>query len=117
MEVEPEVSRLDASSGATIAGALVPGRATQRVRTAVMIEDGQTLAIGGLIQNEVTASITKVPMIGDLPFLGPLFSTKSYPGNRDRSGRPGDAAPGRSDGLRPGAEPSARSGDAIAGRF
>lgn len=79
IEVEPEVSRLDAASGVQLAGSsLIPGRATQRVRTAVMLEDGQTFAVGGLIQNEVTAGITKVPVIGDMPFIGPLFSSKSY---------------------------------------
>ena len=65
-------------AGPSFGGALVSGRAIQSVRTAVVMEDGQTLAIGGLIQTQVTASITKVPMIGDIPFLGPLFSSKSF---------------------------------------
>jgi pilus assembly protein CpaC len=78
LEVEPEISALDAAAGASIAGTVVPGRATQRVRTAVEIEPGQTLAIGGLIQNVVQASTTKFPVLGDLPFLGTLFSRKSY---------------------------------------
>jgi pilus assembly protein CpaC len=78
LEVEPEVSNIDASVGTSIAGTIVPGRNTQRVHTTVQIEDGQTLAIGGLIQNSVTGVTTKVPVLGDLPFIGAAFSSKSF---------------------------------------
>ncbi|MFO0876064.1 MAG: hypothetical protein U0840_01725 [Gemmataceae bacterium] len=77
LEVEPEVSRLDEAAGTTIAGATVPGRATQRIHTTVEMETGQTFAIGGLIQKEVNAQAQKVPVIGQVPFLGALFSNKS----------------------------------------
>jgi pilus assembly protein CpaC len=78
MEVEPEVSRLDAANGTSINGTVVPGRVTNRVNTTVELEAGQTFVIGGLIQNQVTANIFKVPVLGDLPFIGPAFSSKSY---------------------------------------
>ncbi len=78
MEVEPEVSRLDAANGTSINGTVVPGRVTNRVNTTVELEAGQTFVIGGLIQNQVTANIFKVPVLGDLPFLGTAFSSKSY---------------------------------------
>jgi pilus assembly protein CpaC len=78
LEVEPEVSNIDAAVGTSIAGTVVPGRNTQRVHTTVVIEDGQTLAIGGLIQNAVTGVTTKVPVIGELPFIGAAFSSKSF---------------------------------------
>jgi pilus assembly protein CpaC len=78
LEVEPEVSNIDPAVGTNIAGTSVPGRTTQSVHTTVEIEDGQTLAIGGLIQNLVTASTAKVPIVGDLPFIGAAFSSKSF---------------------------------------
>ncbi|MBI1916512.1 MAG: pilus assembly protein N-terminal domain-containing protein [Planctomycetes bacterium] len=78
LEVEPEVSALDAASGTTIGGATVPGRLTQRVRTTVEIETGQTLVIGGLIQHNTNATLVKVPVLGSLPFLGAAFSTKTF---------------------------------------
>jgi pilus assembly protein CpaC len=78
LEVEPEVSNLDPAAGTNIQGVTVPGRTTQRVHTSVEIEDGQTLVIGGLIQNEVRGSTQKVPILGDVPFLGVLFSSKIY---------------------------------------
>ena len=52
---------------------LVPGRLQQSVRTSVMMEDGQTFCIGGLIQSNVLASTTKLPVLGDIPGLGYLF--------------------------------------------
>jgi len=78
LEVEPEVSNLDPSVGTTIQGTSVPGRTTQNVHTAVMMEDGQTLALGGLIQNEVTAHLAKVPILGSIPVVGAAFSSKTF---------------------------------------
>ncbi|MGL4553056.1 MAG: type II and III secretion system protein family protein, partial [Gemmataceae bacterium] len=78
LEVEPEVSALDAGAGVAIAGATVPGRATQRIHTTVEMETGQTFVIGGLIQKTVTANASKVPVLGQLPFIGAAFSTKNH---------------------------------------
>jgi pilus assembly protein CpaC len=78
LEVEPEVSILDQASGTTIAGTAVPGRLIQRVHTSVEMEDGQTFAIGGLIEHTIGATATKVPVLGDVPFLGAAFSSKFY---------------------------------------
>jgi pilus assembly protein CpaC len=78
LEVEPEVSNLNPANGTTIQGTVVPGRDTQRVHTTVELEDGQTFVIGGLIQRDVTGSTTKVPVLGELPFIGAAFSSKSF---------------------------------------
>jgi pilus assembly protein CpaC len=78
LEVEPEVSFLDPASGTNIQGTVVPGRATQRARTTVEIESGQTLVIGGLIQHTVNASTIKTPILGDLPFIGAAFNSKVF---------------------------------------
>ncbi|HBI47037.1 MAG TPA: hypothetical protein DDY78_29910, partial [Planctomycetales bacterium] len=68
LEVEPEVSSLNAAFGTNIAGTVVPGRSTTRINTTVELEDGQTFVLGGLVQRNVTASTTKTPILGDLPF-------------------------------------------------
>jgi pilus assembly protein CpaC len=78
LEVEPEVSALDAANGTTIQGTVVPGRDTTRVNTTAELEDGQTFVIGGLIQRAVAGTTEKTPVLGDLPFLGTAFSSKSY---------------------------------------
>lgn len=74
LEVEPEKSQLDPAAGTTIGGAFVPGRITQRVRTTVEIEDGQTLLIGGLIHRTVTAMTHAVPVLAQVPFAGAALS-------------------------------------------
>jgi pilus assembly protein CpaC len=76
LEVEPEISSLNAANGVTISGTVVPGRDTQRINTTVELETGQTFVIGGLIQHTVATNTRKTPILGDLPFLGVFFSSK-----------------------------------------
>jgi pilus assembly protein CpaC len=78
LDIQTIVSQLDSSVGTTISGTMVPGRNEQSARTVVEIEDGQTLAIGGLIQHITTAVTNKVPVLGDLPYVGAAFSFKEY---------------------------------------
>ncbi|MFO0846194.1 MAG: hypothetical protein U0797_28090 [Gemmataceae bacterium] len=78
LEVEPEVSRLDNAAGTTIQGTTVPGRATQRIHTTVEMETGQTFVIGGLIQKITNGALNKVPLLGEIPFFGALFSEKNF---------------------------------------
>jgi pilus assembly protein CpaC len=78
LEIEPEVSELNPAFGTSISGTVVPGRTTQRIHTTVELEDGQTYVLGGLIQHTVVGHTSKVPILGDLPFLGAAFSSKSY---------------------------------------
>jgi pilus assembly protein CpaC len=73
LEVEPEVSSLDFASGVTVAGTLVPALLSRRAATVVELEAGQTFAIAGLMDNEMTESINKVPLLGDIPVLGAFF--------------------------------------------
>jgi pilus assembly protein CpaC len=76
LEVEPEISNLNAANGVSIQGTVVPGRDTQRVNTTVELETGQTFVIGGLIQHTVATNDRKTPVLGDLPFVGVFFSNK-----------------------------------------
>jgi pilus assembly protein CpaC len=78
LEVEPEVSDLNPAFGTSISGTVVPGRTTQRARTTVEMEAGQTFVIGGLIQHRVRGDTQKIPILGDLPFVGTLFSSKDF---------------------------------------
>jgi pilus assembly protein CpaC len=78
LEVEPEVSNLSQAGGLTTGGVSVQGRQIQRVHTSVEMEDGQTFVIGGLVQHRVDGSVNKVPVLGDLPFVGAAFSSKTY---------------------------------------
>ncbi len=78
LDVNPIVSNIDASVGTAIAGTIVPGRNQQEVQTTVIMETGQTLVIGGLIQSTVQGETEKVPILGDLPIFGAAFSRKRF---------------------------------------
>jgi pilus assembly protein CpaC len=82
LEIAPLISTLNQANGISITGGLtntqVPGFNTQGAQVAVQVEDGQTIAIGGLIQHTVNATNAKVPVLGDVPFLGAAFRTVNY---------------------------------------
>ncbi|TMO55436.1 type IV pilus secretin PilQ family protein [Pseudoalteromonas phenolica] len=46
---------------------------TQEIETQVLVENGQTIVLGGIYQQEITSAVTKVPLLGDVPYLGVLF--------------------------------------------
>ena len=66
------VSTTDASLGATVGGTSVPGLQARTFRTTLEMREGQTLAMAGLIQNNLTSSSNRVPFFGDLPLVGHL---------------------------------------------
>jgi type IV pilus assembly protein PilQ len=68
VEVTPTVSNL---TGVSADG--LPEVSQRTVTTTVRVKDGETIVIGGLKQEEETASVSKLPILGDLPLLGPLF--------------------------------------------
>ncbi len=72
LDVEPVFSQLDFSFGST-----VPGLNVRSARTVVELREGQTLAIGGLLQKTTTGSTLRVPGLGDLPVFGQLFSVNN----------------------------------------
>ena len=78
LDIAPRITAVNQGLGITVAGATSPGFTEQSVRSTVLLESGQTFAIGGLIQNSVNASSQKVPFLGDLPFTGTYFSRVDY---------------------------------------
>jgi len=75
--VAPEVSALDFTHGLTVNGFSVPAITVRKLDTAVELNEGQSFAIGGLLDNRITDSLEKVPFLGDLPILGKFFQSKS----------------------------------------
>ncbi len=75
LEVNPQIRTVNAGRGLTINGSLTPGFTETSLRTSVYMEPGQTYAIGGLLESSVQASSEKVPYLGDIPYLGVLFSS------------------------------------------
>ena len=78
LKVKPEVSSLDFANGVSLSGFRVPALSTRKTETEVELQDGQTFAIAGLMNNTVSSTMSKVPGIGDIPILGYLFRSRAY---------------------------------------
>jgi pilus assembly protein CpaC len=81
LELEPEVSTIDFANGVKFDGFLIPALRTRRAKTGVELRDGQSFALAGLLDNNENRSLSKVPVLGDIPVLGALFKSKSYQKN------------------------------------
>src|SRR5918995_4528923 len=77
LKVRPEVSSLDFANGVVVQGFRVPALSTRRTETEVELQDGQSFAIAGLMNNTLTTQMSKIPGIGDIPILGLLFRSKA----------------------------------------
>lgn len=75
LQVSPEVSALDFADAVTIGGFTVPAITERRVKTEVELQDGQSFAIGGLLNNTETETFEKIPFLGDIPILGKFFQS------------------------------------------
>ena len=64
-------------------GGQVPSIDTRTITTEVLVNDGQTVVLGGIMETEHRRSSSKVPMLGDLPVLGNLFKTQTKTNNKD----------------------------------
>ncbi|MBI5241934.1 MAG: type IV pilus secretin PilQ [Elusimicrobia bacterium] len=72
--VNPMVSQPSATAPAAAGGA--PGIDARSAQTTVLIRDGDTIVIGGLISDQVQETVGKIPILGDIPLLGALFRNK-----------------------------------------
>jgi pilus assembly protein CpaC len=82
LKVRPEVSSLDFSNAIILQGFRVPALSTRRTETEVELQDGQTFAIAGLLNNTLNNTMQKIPGIGDIPVLGYLFKSRAYQKNQ-----------------------------------
>ena len=70
MEIEQEVSDVSATA---VTGASDITTNKRSIKTTVLVEDGQTLVLGGLMDDQINDTRSKVPFLGDIPLLGSLF--------------------------------------------
>ncbi|HEV3262838.1 MAG TPA: pilus assembly protein N-terminal domain-containing protein [Gemmataceae bacterium] len=79
LTVDPEVSSIDFTIGTVLVpgGSPVPGLNTRKSHTTVELRQGQTLAIAGLLQLTLNGQTSRIPGLGDLPYIGPFFSNTS----------------------------------------
>jgi type IV pilus assembly protein PilQ len=63
-------------------GGSVPSIDTREIKTQVLVNDGQTVVLGGILETTKTKSADKVPLLGDIPLLGYLFKTTTDINNK-----------------------------------
>jgi pilus assembly protein CpaC len=83
LKVSPEVSSLDFSNAVTLQGFLIPAISVRRADTEVLLKDGESFAIAGMIDNRVTNVVEKLPGLGDIPIIGTLFKSRSMKKTQD----------------------------------
>ena len=69
--IDQEVSSVSGATGVDL------GINKRSIKTTVLAEDGATIVIGGLIDEDVQESVSKVPLLGDIPYIGHLFKSTS----------------------------------------
>ncbi|MBI3887255.1 MAG: secretin and TonB N-terminal domain-containing protein [Opitutae bacterium] len=78
LNLEPEVSQQNGSTSfGGAGGAQIPIIATRKIKTQVSLKDGYTMGLGGLITTARDHGGSKVPVLGSIPLLGRLFSSKN----------------------------------------
>jgi pilus assembly protein CpaC len=75
LRIRPEVSHLGPSVDET------PSIITRKAETTIELADGQSFVIGGLLQNNISNDVSKIPGLGDLPVMGALFRSKGFERN------------------------------------
>lgn len=60
-----------------ISNGSAPAIDTQRIGTQVLVSNGETIVLGGIYQQQVIRSVSKVPVLGDIPYLGWMFRSSS----------------------------------------
>ncbi|MEP9317981.1 type II and III secretion system protein family protein [Pseudomonas sp. LABIM340] len=77
LKVAPEVSELDFSSGIRTNDIAVPALTVRRTDTSVMLADGESFVISGLISSSTISNIDKFPFLGSIPVIGALFRSSN----------------------------------------
>ncbi len=75
LQVAPEVSTLDTAHSVEVSGFDVPAITSRKMKTEIELGDGQSFIIAGLLDNEETESLQKIPFLGDIPVLGKFFQS------------------------------------------
>jgi pilus assembly protein CpaC len=77
LKVRPEVSALDFTNAVVLNGFRIPALTTRRTETELELQNGQTFAVAGLLNNSMNKTMQKIPGIGDIPILGYLFKSQA----------------------------------------
>ena len=82
MKIKPEISNEEPKPFTASNGTVIPIVDTSEVQTTVQVKDGVTIIIGGLMKDELSNNKSKIPILGDLPFLGKAFGNEGRKMNK-----------------------------------
>ncbi len=80
--VNAEISTLDNSNAVTTTAGVIPALLSRKATTVITIPDGETMSIGGLMNNSESKSVNKIPLLSAIPIIGEFFKYTST--SRDR---------------------------------
>jgi general secretion pathway protein D len=78
MDIAPEISTVTTRTTQVSENLSTPIISVRQVKTSVMVKDGETVVIGGLLQSNDEERKTKIPLLGDIPFVGAAFRSSNY---------------------------------------
>ncbi len=81
LQIRADVTAPDRTYEINVGGALIPGESVRSVDTVINVRPGDTVVMGGLITNEKRQQMSRVPVLGSLPIIGPLFRSKRFDNN------------------------------------
>ena len=81
LRVRPEVSSIAGTTTFGVNGVSMPSFTVRRTDTVVEVASGQTFAIAGLFQRDISRDVEKFPLLGDMPVLGALFQSERFKRN------------------------------------
>ena len=76
--IAPEVSALDYTNAVIVSGFTIPALTISQLTTDVITRPGESIIMGGLVQRVEKRTISKIPILAEIPILGKLFTSTSY---------------------------------------
>ncbi len=83
LKINAEITAIIPSPDGMNVNEVGPTTSKRKIKTDIMVKNGQTVIIGGLIQNTINNTTTKIPILGDIPLIGYLFKDKSSQVEKD----------------------------------
>jgi pilus assembly protein CpaC len=81
LKIRSEVSQLSSNGAVSLNNLTISALTVRRAETTVELGSGQSYALAGLLQNDVTQNVSKIPALGDIPILGQLFRSEQFQRN------------------------------------
>ena len=80
-KIAPQISNLDYSNAVIISGISIPALTVSQLSTDVITKPGESILMGGLVRRLEQRTISKIPLLSDIPILGKLFTSTAYQHN------------------------------------